>query len=68
MLDGSPPASPPRIGWGEPCWRCPECDTYIITNDGVFFEMPPNFFTIYGNPDASIEHKLRFFIDYEGIR
>ena len=68
MLDGSPPAPPRAIAQGEPCWECPKCGKYIIKDKGVIFEMHPNFDTWLENFDASIEHKLRFFVAYESVR
>lgn len=67
-LDGSAPTRPLLFDKGEPCWECPECGKYIVKNTGVFFEMHPAFSTWNVDLDATFEHKLRFFIDYEGIR
>ena len=68
LLDGSPPARPRMVDKGEPCWECPECETYIIKNTAVFFEMPLFFAVGWGSFEPRMEHRLRFFIDYEGIR
>ncbi len=71
LLDGSPPKRPNLFYKGEPCWECPECGKYIVTNGAVFFETPPTLWTL-GYPgrkgilrDPSMGHRLRFFIDYE---
>ncbi|KKN81585.1 hypothetical protein LCGC14_0318520 [marine sediment metagenome] len=53
---------------GQPCWSCPECEKYVVQNTAVFFEMPPHFACSEGSLDPSLGHRLRFFVDYEGIR
>jgi hypothetical protein len=68
LLNGSPPRRPRLVDKGEPCWKCPECEKYVVKNTAVFFEVPPHSAWTFDNLDPTLEHKLRFFIDYEGIR
>lgn len=68
LLDGSPPARPRLFDKGEPCWECPECEKYIVKNTAVFFELPPYYACSDGSLDPSLGHRIRFFIDYGGVR
>ncbi len=65
-LDGGTPGA--KDYRDDPFWACPECRSYIVENTAVFFELSPYF--AYGEDglDPGLGHRLRFFIDYEGIR